>query len=155
MKITENMITLKGYKNVQKEILRLYQEKRPQIIEDLKVACDFGDLRENSEFDAVKEAQGKCDKRIRELESLLTKAQIIDDYEKGKVCLGSKVTIRNLDTQEEETYNIVSTLEVGLSEGNISVLSPVGKALYNRNLHEVVKIDSPQGQYQVKIMLIE
>ncbi len=76
---------------------------------------------------------------------MLNHCEIIDDYKEDMVCLGSYVTIKYLEDNEEETYHIVSSLEVGLNNENISVLSPVGNSLYGAKLNEIVSIESPNG----------
>lgn len=147
-------MTAEGYEKAQQELKSLYSEKRPKIIDELKKAYDFGDLRENSEFDAAKEAQAICDKRIHLLEKMLKNVEIVDNNGYDKVNIGSKVKIQFLADCEEEIYELVGPLETSISENKISVESPMGKALYGKRLNAIVEIDSPSGTYKVKIVKI-
>ncbi len=145
-------ITPEGYEQIQKELKKLYTEKRVKIIEDLKIAYDFGDLRENSEFDAAKDAQRNCDNQIKRIENLLNHMEIVTEKEKNIVSIGTTVTIEYLADNEKETYKIVSPLEVSPSENKISNESPMGKALYGSKLNDIVEINSPIGKYKIKII---
>ena len=112
-------------------------------------------MRENSEFDAAKNAQNLCDKRIKRLESLLGCAQIVEKLDKDRVMVGSFVTIEYLANCGLETFQIVSALETTSLGNKISDVSPMGKALCGHTWNEVVEISSPSGNYKVKIVRIE
>ena len=155
MKQEKIKMTQDGYENIKKELLKLYQETRPQIIEQLKIAYEFGDLRENSEFDSAKDAQNLCDLKIKRLENLLKNAIIIKENEKNQVNIGSIVTIRYLEDQEEETYQLVGVTETSSSINKISNVSPMGKALCGAKKGDIISITSPNGEYKVEITKIE
>lgn len=149
----EIKITAKGYSELQKELKHLW-EQRKEIIKDLKIAYDFGDLRENSEFDAAKEKQALCDKQIKRIEYTLNHATIVNSREKNRICIGSKITIEYLEKKEQETYELVGPNEIGLEDNKISYQSPLGSALIGKKENEIIKISSPIGEYQVKIIKI-
>lgn len=148
-------MTREGYKQVEKELLKLYKETRPKIIADLRIAYDYGDLRENSEFDAARDAQNLCDARIRRLENLLNHALIVDNLDKNRITVGSVVTIEYLNDGELETFQIVSFLETNALGNKISDISPMGSALCGSAVNEIVEIASPNGNYMVKVVRIE
>ncbi len=152
--MTQIKMTQNGYEQAEKELLNLY-EKRRKIIEDLRIAYDFGDLRENSEFDAARDAQNMCDKMIRKLENLLQHVVIVNSLEKDFVSLGSIVTIEYLEEGEKETFQIVSSLEISFFDKKISDVSPMGKALYGKKKNSIVEVDGPVGSYKVKIVNIQ
>lgn len=148
-------MTREGYEQVEKELLKLYKETRPKIIADLRIAYDYGDLRENSEFDAARDAQNLCDARIRRLENLLNHALIVDNLDKNRITVGSVVTIEYLNDGELETFQIASFLETNALGNKISAVSPMGSTLCGRSVNEVVEIASPNGNYMVKVVRIE
>ena len=152
--MTQIKMTQNWYEQAEKELLNLY-EKRRKIIEDLRIAHDFGDLRENSEFDAARDAQNMCDKMIRKLENLLQHVVIVNSLEKDFVSLGSIVTIEYLEEGEKETFQIVSSLEISFFDKKISDVSPMGKALYGKKKNSIVEVDGPVGSYKVKIVNIQ
>lgn len=149
----ELKITSKGYNEMQKELKHLWK-KRKEIIRDLKIAYDFGDLRENSEFDAAKQRQALCDKRIQKVEYILKHATIVNSTEKNRVDIGSKITIEYLEEKEQETYELVGIEEASITEHKISYQSPLGSAVIGKRENEIIKISSPTGEYQVKIIKI-
>lgn len=151
----KNKITRKGYEKIQKELLKLYQETRPKVIEQLRIAYDFGDLRENSEFDAAKLEQHLCDQKIKKLENLLSHAIIVDENEVDRVSIGTEVTIEYLEDHELETFQIVGSSETGLDGNQISSESPMGRALFGNKKDDIVEIASPNGIYKVKVISID
>lgn len=149
------IMTPEGYKKCKKELLKLHQEVRPKIVEELRVAYDFGDLRENAEFDYAKESLRKCEEKIKFLEHMLHQAEIEENKDENKVSIGSTVTIEYLDSKEKETFQIVNSIEMDIKNNKISNLSPVGKSLYNAKLNDIITITTPLNQNQVKIIQIK
>ena len=134
----KNKMTRNGYEKIQKELLKLYQETRPKVIEQLRIAYDFGDLRENSEFDAAKLEQHLCDQKIKKLENLLNNTIIVEENEVNQVSIGSEVTIEYLEDHELEKFQIVGSSEMGLGGNQISSESPMGRALFGNKKDNIV-----------------
>lgn len=149
----EIRITSTGYKKLQKELKQLW-EKREEIVKDLKIAYDFGDLRENSEFDAAKQRQSLCDKRIKQIEDTLRHATIVNTKNKSIVDIGAKVIVEYLEDKEQITYEIVGKEEVAVEENKVSYESPLGSAVMGKKENDIIAITSPNGEYQVKIIKI-
>lgn len=152
----EIYLTRGGYEKLVNELDVLKKEKRKQLSKAVGEARAHGDISENAEYDAAKEAQGLNEKRIAELEYKLARARIIDyeNISKDEVLIGAKVKIRDLDSQEELEYVLVSETEADYSAGKISVNSPVGAALLNHKENDVVDIKVPAGVLRYKILEI-
>jgi len=130
------------------------KDRRPQIQEDLKRAMADKDFRENAPLDAARNEQGHLEARIRELESTLRKAVILEGNaaNPGDVArLGDVVTIKDLRTGGEKTYTLVNPDEVGAGSGRISIASPVGRAVYQRHVGEEVEVEAPKGTFRVRV----
>ena len=125
------LMTREGYQKLRAELIKLRSDGRHEISKQLEEARSFGDLSENAEYHTAKEAQAKLEARIQLLESQLSKARIIDSdqIDTSQVTLGTKVTLRDLDINEEFTYVIVNSEETDPSNHRISVSSPVGQAI--------------------------
>ena len=130
--------------------------KRREIAERLKNAMEFGDISENSEYDDAKNEQALVEGRIMQLEQLLANVQVAnpDTADTDKIGLGTTVRVRDMNTNEEFEYTIVSFAEVDLSVGRISNESPVGKALMGKTLGEIVSIQVPIGVLTYEIINI-
>ena len=162
------MLTAEGLKNLEEELAELQNVKRKEIAEKIKVARSYGDLSENSEYDEAKNEQAKLYGRIAEgsimeariatIESILKTAQIIDESETSndKVHLTSVVTIEMVGTDRQMTYKIVGSgsNETNPAQGKISDESPVGKALMDRCVGDVVEVETPGGVKTFKILEI-
>lgn len=151
------ILTEEGLKELQKRLDELKFVKRPEITERIKIARDFGDLSENAEYDAAKNEQARIEGEIVEIEAKLKVAEIIKSTgAKDVVSVGMKVTILDLDMDEEATYEIVGTTEANLNEGRISNECPLGKALLGAKAGETVTVITPEkaDEYQVKILSI-
>ncbi len=151
------ILTEEGLKELQKRLDELKFVKRPEITERIKIARDFGDLSENAEYDAAKNEQARIEGEIVEIEAKLKVAEIIKSTgAKDVVSVGMKVTILDLDMDEEATYEIVGTTEANLNEGRISNECPLGKALLGAKAGETVTVVTPEkaDEYQVKILSI-
>ena len=135
------------------ELENLINVEFPRIKDELSEARAQGDLSENFEYHAAKRAQGKIIRRIRFLQNILTYSRVIDSEQlpKDKVTLLSNVTFTNLDTGETMTYTIVSSHEMNLSEGKISLNSPIGKALMGRRPGDIVEVQAPAGTLKLRI----
>lgn len=135
------------------ELENLINVEFPRIKDELSEARAQGDLSENFEYHAAKRAQGKIIRRIRFLQNILTYSRVIDSEQlpKDKVTLLSNVTFTNLGTGETMTYTIVSPHEMNLSEGKISINSPIGKALMGKRPGEIVDVQVPAGTMKLRI----
>lgn len=152
MKKDSFIITAEGYLKLEEELNELKTVRRPQIIKNLKDARAQGDLSENSDYDAARNEQGQVEARIKELEYRLEHSEIAKSAESGVVAVGNTVTI--LDDDEEDTYKIVGSAEADAFNNMISNLSPLGKALIGHKENETVKVESPNGEYSVKILKV-
>ena len=148
-------LTRKGYERLHAELRDLVEIRRPQVMSDLTQAREYGDIRENAEYEIAKRDQGLIEGRIRELEALLNSFEIIelpDDVDAAM--LGTCVRVQNLETQRERLYTLVSEQEAHLLEDYLSVDSPLGKALLGGKAGEVATFDAPAGLRRVKILAI-
>ncbi len=152
----EVLLTQEGYNNIEKELAFLSTEKRAEIAERIKVALGFGDLSENSEYDEAKNAQAANETKIAELENKLRYAKIIDESEidTKTVQVGNTVKVLDMEFEEEESYTIVGSTEVDLSQNRISNESPIGIALMGAKKGQVVEAQAPVGVIKYKIMSI-
>lgn len=152
----EVLLTQEGYDNIEKELEYLSTEKRAEIAERIKVALGFGDLSENSEYDEAKNAQAANETKIAELENKLRYAKIIDESEidTKTVQVGNTVKVLDMEFNEEESYTIVGSTEVDLSQNKISNESPIGVALMGAKKGQVVEAQAPAGIIKYKIVSI-
>ena len=136
-----------AYDNLKKDLDYLKNVERPQISEQIAQARDKGDLSENAEYDAAKEAQGLLEMRIADLEEKLLYARILDTskLDHDKVLLYSKVKIKNVDSGSILEYTLVSDTEANLETRKISANSPIGKALLAKKKSDVVEVEVPSG----------
>jgi transcription elongation factor GreA len=149
-------LSKKGYEDLKNELNKLKTVDRPHVINQIAEARDKGDLSENAEYDAAKEAQGLLEARISKLEIDLSNSRIIDEskLDNSKVSLLSKVTIKNIANNSEMTYAIVSESEADLAAKKISASSPIGKGLMGKVVNDVVDISVPNGTIKFKILNI-
>ena len=152
MERTKNKLTTEGYEQLVHELNYLRTQKRLDIIEHLREASDYGDLRENSEFDAARDEEHRLNERIKTLEHLLLNVEVIDEVSNDIVSVGSIVEIKFIDDGEICEYRIVGPLEN--EENGISYLSPLGKSLINNKVGSIVTVNSPNGSYNVEIINI-
>jgi len=152
-----NFLTKEGFQKLQEELDHLHTAKRQEVAARLHEAMEGGELIENAEYEAAKNEQAFVEGRIQELELLLATAQIIEENGKGKkgdtIQIGSKVTIKE-GNYEPETFVIVGAAEANPREGKISNESPIGKSILNHKLGDVVKVETPGGTYNVKIIKV-
>ena len=145
-----------GYEKLRKELESLKTVKRRELSKAIGEARAHGDISENAEYDAAKDAQGLNEKRIAELEEKLSNAQILDDTDmpKDQALIGATVELKDLDSGEELRYTMVSELEADFSQGKISVTSPIGEGLLGHKVNETVEIEVPAGILKYKIVKI-
>lgn len=152
-----NHLSKEGYQKLNDELRQLKTEGRKQVAADIEEARSKGDLSENAEYDAAKEAQGLLEKKIAELEHALANARIIDErnIDASKVYVLSTVTILNKKNNKKNTYTLVSPQEADFNTGRISVDSPIGKGLLGKEVGDVVKVKVPAGMLELEILSIE
>ena len=150
-------LSQEGYDKLDAELKDLKTRGRREIAADIAEARAKGDLSENAEYDAAKEAQGHMEDRITKLEDVLANARIIDakDLDLTKVRVLSKVTILNKKMNKEMQYTLVSPNEADFAKGKISVDSPIGKGLLGKEIGDVVEIQVPAGKLELEIRNIE
>lgn len=149
-------LSKEGYDNLKEELHSLKTIDRPSIINQIAEARDKGDLSENAEYDAAKEAQGLLESRISKLEIDLSNSRVIDESKlnNNNVSLLSKVTIKNIANNNEMTYTIVSESEADLSQKKISASSPIGKGLIGKKVGNITDIVVPNGTLKFEIINI-
>ena len=139
--------TEEGLKKLKDELLQLITVERPRISGQIAEARDKGDLSENAEYDAAKEAQGLLELRISQMQEIVRNAKIIDEskLDNGKILILSKVALKNILTGVNLTYTIVPQNEADIKQGKISVESPIGKGLLGKKAGDVAEISVPSG----------
>ena len=149
-------VTADGLVKLQKDLKYHKTTRRREIAKQLDQARSFGDLRENAEYEAAKHALSLNEIRIRELEEKVAHAEVInsDAIPSDKVFIGAKVTVWDLDYEEEEVYELTGSEEANPTEGKISVNSPVAKALLGHTIDDIVEIQVPRGVLNYKITAI-
>ena len=150
-------MTEDGYKKLEKEIEFLETVERPKISQQIAEARDKGDLSENAEYDAAKEAQGMMEMKISQLKELFLNARILDESKinTDTVQILTAVTLLNMKTKQEIVYSIVSDSEADLKEKKISVSTPIAKGLLGRKIGDVVDISVPAGVLTFEIKNIQ
>lgn len=140
-------MTHEGYRSLQDELKRLVRVERPRVVHDIAEARGHGDLSENAEYDAAKNRQGFIEGRIKELNDKIARAEVINpaDLNSDKVVFGARVTLFDVDAENEVCYQIVGEDEADIRKGKISVTSPVGRALIGHRLDDEVRIKVPSG----------
>ena len=148
--------TPEGLENLKKEIKHLETVERPKISQQIAEARDKGDLSENAEYDAAKEAQGMLEARISKLKNTFANARLIDDSEidNSKVFILSTVKIKNIKNNMQLTYTLVAENEADIKSGKISVDSPIGKGLLGKKVGQVADINTPAGIMKFEIISI-
>ncbi len=147
-------MTKEGLEKLEQELDNLKLFKRPEFIERIKIARSYGDLSENSEYEAAKDEQAFIEGRISTVETMIRYAEIVDNanIDKNEVALGKAVVFQEVGDDEEEEYEIVGTAEADPFSGKISNESPIAQALIGRKVGDVVKIPLPMGEIEVKIV---
>ena len=149
--------TQEGLNNLKQEVKKLETIERPKISQQIGEARDKGDLSENAEYDAAKEAQGMLEARISKLKNSLANARLIDDSEidDSKVFILSTVNIKNIKNSMQMNYTLVAENEADIKSGKISVDSPIGKGLLGKEVGEIADINTPAGVMKFEIISIK
>lgn len=146
--------TEEGLKKLKDELHEMKTVQRPRISEQIAEARDKGDLSENAEYDAAKEAQGLLEMKIAKMESLLSKARIVDNtlMDNSKVFILSRVKIKNITNNMEMEYMLVAESEADLKEKKISVDSPIGKGLLGKKVGDIADVQTPNGIMKFEVI---
>jgi transcription elongation factor GreA len=149
-------MTPQGAQKLRDELARL-KEERPKISREIGVAREHGDLKENAEYHAAKDRQGMVEARIKDIEDKLARAEIIDPSKLSgdRVRFGAVVKVTNLDTDEEQSYQIVGADEADINAGTISVSAPLARALIGKSIGDEVVIHLPAGKRRYEIAEID
>ncbi len=148
-----NYVKKETYEKMREELYQLKSVERPAASRAIAEAREKGDLKENAEYDAAKEAQGLLEAKIKQLEGIIATARILDEtnIDISKVSILTKVTVTNLGTKKQVTYQIVSEKEADLKLGKISVTSPIGKGLLGKVIGDVTEVQVPAGMLKFKV----
>lgn len=148
-------MTEQALQDLRAELKQKIEVERPALAARLKAAIELGDLSENADYTAAKEAQGFLEGRIQELQTIIGNATIIDENQSNdRVKLGNTVTVQEDGESSRETYFIVGQVEANPSQGRISNESPLGRALVGSKVGDVVRVDAPVGQLTFRILEI-
>ncbi len=149
-------LTAEGYKKLKDELDVMRSVERPAVTAAIAEARDKGDLSENAEYDAAREAQGLLELRIAKAEAVLSNARVIDEtkIDTSKVQIMSKVRLKNHNAKKEMTYMIVSESEANLREGKLAIGTPIAKAILGKSVGEIVEVTVPAGVMKFEILEI-
>jgi len=152
--MTVTYLTEEGYKKLLEEVNYLENVKRPEISKQIAEARDKGDLSENAEYDAAKEAQGILEAKIAQMKNVIAGARLIDESRitTDNVQILNKVKIRNIKNNQTMVYTLVAESEANLKEGKISINTPVAKGLLGKKVGDVVEIKVPSGMMSFEII---
>ena len=150
------ILTQKKYDEMLKELEYLKTTRRRELSKEIGIAREKGDISENAEYDAAKDAQGMLGKRISEMEEKLSRATVMEnvDIASDKAYIGATVKVKDLDSGDESSYILTAEEEADFKEGKISVDSPIGKALLGHKVGDSIKIQIPAGILDYKILKI-
>jgi transcription elongation factor GreA len=150
-------LTIKGYAALEEELKHRQQVERPRIIQAISEARALGDLSENAEYHAAKEAQSLNEGRILELESLISRAEVIDVTKLScdRIKFGATVKLVDEDTEEEKTYQIVGEPEADVRSGRVSVTSPIARALMGKTIGDTVEVSTPGGGKSYEVVGVQ
>ncbi len=151
-----NYLTPEGLQKLKEEVAYLTTQGRADISRQIAEAREKGDLSENAEYDAAKEAQGLLEARIAKLQESLANARLLDDVEldSSKVLILSTVEVKNLKLGKTQTFTLVSENEADLKTGRLSVTSPIGKGLLGKKVGELADVTTPAGNIQFEVLSI-
>jgi transcription elongation factor GreA len=154
--MTRRPITKEGYNTLMKELKFFKEKERPKIIKEIGEARGHGDISENAEYEAAKDKQGILEARIKDLEYRLSMAEIIDPstLSHDRIAFGAKVRLLNVETDEEETYQLVGPDESDVAQQKISVYSPLGHALLGKQVDDSVMVEAPKGVIEYEVLAI-
>ncbi len=149
-------LTEEGLESLKQELRFLKIKERARIAQSIQEAREKGDLSENAEYDAAKEAQGHLEAKIAKIELTISSARLVDEkvIDSSKARILSNVLVKNLQTDSEHTFQLVSAHEADVSLGKISVTSPIGKGLLGSAIGDVVEVDVPAGSVKFEVLNI-
>ena len=150
-------MTLAEKEQLEQELENLKLVRRPEVVERIKIAHSYGDLSENSEYDAAKDEQAFVEGQIQILETKIRYAEIIDSeaVAKDEVAIGKTVVVQEVNTTDQDVYHIVGAAGADIFSGRISNESPIAQALIGKKTGDIVTIESPAGSYDVEILSVE
>lgn len=152
----EFLLTSEGFLDLETELNELKNVRRPKVIEAIKDARSQGDLSENADYDAAKNDQAEIEGRIKRIEKMLENVEIIEKVNSDVVSLGSTVSIKYCDDEDEtDEYEIVGSQEADPFVSKISNESPIAKAIMNKKVGDIVEVESPNGVYKIEITAIK
>ncbi len=157
MSIEQFPITPDGHEKLKAEVDHLKKVERPRISEEIGAAIELGDLKENFEYHSAKDRQGMVEAKIRDLESKLSRAQIIDPTKLSgdRVVFGATVTLEETESGKELRYQILGETEIDIEQGKISIVSPLARALIGKEVGDEVKVPGKGGPRLVEIVEVE
>ncbi|MGM0603996.1 MAG: transcription elongation factor GreA [Bacillota bacterium] len=155
--VEEVLLTEEGYEKLEKELEYLEKVKRREVAKRIKIAREFGDISENSEYDDAKNEQAFVEGRIKEIKNMIRNAHVVKDEEvtDKKVNLGTTVVLEDLETDEKVRYTLVGSAESDPLNYKISNESPIGKAIIGHKIGDKVTVEIPSGEVKYKIVSIE
>lgn len=150
-------MTIEGYRKLEIELHRLKTEERPRIIQQISEARDHGDLSENAEYHAAKDAQGLNEARVADLEDKIARAEIIDTSKLSgtSIKFGATVTLEDEESGDKVKYKIVGEDEASLRDGKISISSPIARALIGKSKGESAEVTTPRGARSYEVLKVE
>ena len=150
-------MTLAEKEQLEQELENLKLVRRPEVVERIKIARSYGDLSENSEYDAAKDEQAFVEGQIQILETKIRYAEIIDSeaVAKDEVAIGKTVVVQEVNTTDQDVYHIVGAAGADIFSGRISNESPIAQAFIGKKTGDIVTIESPAGSYDVEILSVE
>jgi transcription elongation factor GreA len=150
-------MTIEGFKRLEAELQRLKGEERPRIIQAIAEARSHGDLSENAEYHAAKEAQGLNEARVAEIEDKISRAEVVDTAKLSgnTVKFGATVTLVDEDTEDKVKYKIVGDTEASVKEGKVSISSPIARALIGKSKGDTAEVTTPKGPRSYEILKVE
>ena len=152
----KNILTYQGLKKLEDELQELKVVRRKEVAAKIKEAREQGDLSENAEYDAAKDEQRDIEARIEDIEKILKNAEVVveDEVDLDKISIGCNVKILDIEFDEELEYKIVGSTEANSLKGKISNESPVGKALLGKQVGDIVKVETPGGEFEYTVLSI-
>lgn len=150
-------MTIEGYKTLEQELHRLKSVERPRIIQQISDAREHGDLSENAEYHAAKEAQGMNEAKVAEIEDKVSRAEVIDisKLSGDTVKFGATVTLEDEDSGEKVKYKIVGDAEANVRDGKVSISSPIARALIGKSKGDSAEVTTPKGSRSYQILKLE
>ena len=150
-------MTIEGFKKLEAELHRLKSEERPRIIQAISEARSHGDLSENAEYHAAKEAQGLNEARVAEIEDKISRAEVVDTTKLSgaTVKFGATVTLVDEDTEDKVKYKIVGDAEASVKDGKVSISSPIARALIGKAKGDTAEVTTPKGPRSYEILKVE